>query len=916
MFWNCSVWSCQSDLSTQIDGRQIKFYPYPKDKSLQDHWKNVCKKVSHVKDNNFFRLCELHFEKRYITRDLRLKPRAIPTIFDLPNKRKFQQTPQSGKRKSKGPPTKKIKEEPNSSLEVNQDSSLLDKKDKKKSQKSSMITPTVNNLRKTSIDSKKIVRYRLVIDIEKIQSTVQKNGENINENQKSVVKHFSDASEKRKRKEEKEEEEEKKKEAEQADQEEGKEEKIIDKIEIEDEENFEYFDFVPETNRHTQENSNDYQKEEKQDENLRFLGQNSKNESYQNSLQSSDSSLDEEDYEAEYLKFSDDEDKLKPSNASYRKEEYLVFSNQSETEEIVGEINEDRLQTSLHKDAEEEFMIISDDDETIETNQKKLQTTPQQEDRKKYFFSNSNKHFLQNSNQEDHREKINKHDDEEEEEEEEMEAEYLIYSDNSETNENITEPRNNSQEIKSSDLPTNSTDKRCKKGCALKKETCDKNTQFRCINCNNIYNVTNKSNQEISNSIYCLDKEIEFIPHSTKLILSESKVSMKLLAEHLIFTNNGNIQPCGGNCELTRIIYDNSQNYKCEKCGNIYRNSIQSVVQLPYSDDESVIKFNDIYPDIDDCDDSEDDDVSSNFWDDDSASDAVDVSKEDLSETEPLKEKKKNHLNDKNITKKTECKNGCQFTKITLNGGTIIKCIKCKRNYELEEKNKLEINLLKISDEVLQKYEDKLSKEENNDEKKIGKTKKRAKDLLKALQDKTKNVNDMMRVLKNSKKVSNLLQMQKEKIRKTANLSSKLKNKQDLSNVGNKSKEIKNLLRTSNSQKEKKTEVPKNELKKKIDGKLEKIEKKEEAKTIEKKVENQIKITNSICLVNEIIDLEEENVENYPCDICDLPFETRDLVKDHIFTMHGIKPEVLWAPFETPDCKSISIENQSRPRIV
>lgn len=875
MFWDCSVWTCLSDLSTQIDGRQIKFYPYPKDKSLQERWKNVCKKVSHVKDNNFFRLCELHFEKRFITRDLRLKARAVPTIFDerrYPSKRKFQQTPQSAKRKSKGPPTKRIKEDANSSLELCPDSSLPNKKDKKQSQTSSVTTPSVNNFQNTSIDSKKIVRYRLVIDIDKVKSTVQKNGEN----QKSVVKHFSDASEKRKRKEEKEEEAEEEKEK-------DKEEKIIDKIETEDEENVEFFDSVPETNLNTKENLNDHQKEGTPEENSRFFGENSKNESYESSLLCSNTSFDDENYDAEYLTFSDDEDKLKPQNSSLRKEE-------EEAE-------------NLSDDEEKEFMLISDDNETMESNKKKLQTPPQQEDRKKHLLSN-----LQNLNK-DHREKINKHDDKEEkdEEEEEMEAEYLIYSDHSETNKSIPEPRNNSQTlpIKTSNLPTNSTDKRCKNGCALEKITCDKNTQFRCINCNDIYNVTNKSNHELSNSIYSLDKQIEFIDHSTKLDLSESKVSMKLLAEHLIFTTNGNIQPCGGDCELTRIIYNNAQNYKCEKCGNIYKKSIDSAVQLPYSDDETVINFNDIFPNVDDDDDSRDDDVSSDFWDNDSTSDAVEFSKEDSSETEPLKENKKNHLNDKIITKSlTECKNGCEFTKNILNGGSIIKCIKCERNYELDDKKKLEIDLLKISNDVLEKYEDKLTKEENKDEKKIQKSKKRAKDLLKALQDKTRNVNDMMRVLKSSKEVSNLLKIRREKIGNTANFNNKLKNKDDLSNEGNKSKEKKNLLQTSNSEKEKKTEVPKDELKKKITNK-----ETEETKMVEKNV------SNSICQVNEIIDLEEENVENYPCDICDLPFETGDMMKDHIFTMHGIKPEVLLAPFETPDCKSISIENHPRPRI-
>ncbi|XP_033209621.1 protein suppressor of hairy wing-like [Belonocnema kinseyi] len=86
----CCAATCLSNHTTKVDGRSIKFYPFPNDAKLKQQWRNNCKSIraNNVKHKELFRLCELHFEKSNFTPNMQLKPKAVPTLFDFAKKRK------------------------------------------------------------------------------------------------------------------------------------------------------------------------------------------------------------------------------------------------------------------------------------------------------------------------------------------------------------------------------------------------------------------------------------------------------------------------------------------------------------------------------------------------------------------------------------------------------------------------------------------------------------------------------------------------------------------------------------------------------------------------------------------------------------------------------------------------------------
>ncbi|XP_051176520.1 interaptin-like isoform X2 [Leptopilina boulardi] len=875
MFWSCSVWSCQSDLSTQIGGRQIKFYPYPKDKTLQEHWKTICKKVSHVKDNNFFRLCELHFEKRYITKDLSLKPNAVPSVFEDLNRRKVHQNLSYDRNKTKGSSNKKIKVQgPNSSSEVTKKSPL---QNQRKSPKLPIVhSRTIKNSLKTPVKSKtpenSPIRYRLVIDIDKISQV------SIKTNDKSSNNIQRDAIQKRKR----------------------KETNVFVKNGIEeDEENFRYLDENVETEKNSKiiDISDDSCQEEEKKivKKLRFSGQNINTEVNQIRLQPSSDSV-------QKLKFSDqnikaNQDRLQSSN----KKIYFSSSDQNKTTEP----EQKRMQISNDYHEKEEK---KDDDGEAEYS----------------WFSDQNEmseDILQSTN--DLHQAKNEVNDVEEEEDEEMEEEYLIFSDQNETIEENDHHQTLSEKCKN--LWSNADDNRCKNGCALEKIICDENISFKCMNCNNIYNVINKSQEEISNNTFCLDKTKESNDRTTRMNLSESKKCIQMLSEHLIFTTTGNSNSCGGNCELKSTIWDETKAYKCRNCGNYYNKSIETVVQLPSSVNEPNNVNDDVLSDFFDDDELEDsDDVSSNFWDDTSSPDTEEEEKNLL---------KKNLNNSKANNDKKDSKFSINIQE-SLSG--------------CENETHLKVNdLLKISDDILQKHKDKLME---NNQTKISKNKlRKAKYLLKELQDKSKNVNDLLKMLKKSKEEEKLLKMipnmkLKQKNNQTQTLNNKLKKENELLKTPKKSIDSNNLMKIPNNETKKLISLLKtsNDNFTKIQDKF-KTSVQTNAPNEIKKTNNQMEMSKNIShQENEIIDLEEENFqcetcnqifsttellinhikEHFTCDICytfcdselkfnshmtlhessdkncpfqchicDFPFETKDLAKDHISNMHNLRPE-------------------------
>ncbi|XP_015585603.1 zinc finger protein 2 homolog isoform X2 [Cephus cinctus] len=90
----CSAQGCNSNQNTKINGRNIHFFPFPTDVSLKEQWEYESN-LLHEKDCEKYnlQLCELHFDKSNFTEDNIINPNAVPTIFEFPKKRKYDNAP-------------------------------------------------------------------------------------------------------------------------------------------------------------------------------------------------------------------------------------------------------------------------------------------------------------------------------------------------------------------------------------------------------------------------------------------------------------------------------------------------------------------------------------------------------------------------------------------------------------------------------------------------------------------------------------------------------------------------------------------------------------------------------------------------------------------------------------------------------
>lgn len=922
MFRDCSIRNCPSDSSTLINGRQIKFYRYPAcTKSTHFLWKNICKTLCSeeiLEDKQNFRLCQLHFEKRFFDDNLVLKSEAIPSIFDHPHKRKLENVLYSPN-KIKSLDIKKVTlNGPNSFIKETENPPMQNQVQSKKLR----VSRTLNNSSKSpdklekspappppppppSTPASKSVRYRLVIDIDKIKpNSIKKRIKKPNEIQNNVAKTISN----------------------------------VGQLSWE----------IP------------VKKAKKNGaKNLRFSNQNI----------TSNVSRDRFQYDSHQSRKSDP---LKRSDHSYQKKEVTKSEYQILPDEnIVTEAKEkkmkrkeplnfiDKNMTEMKKQKLQEENLRF----PIEENQEKIQEEEKEEEEKEeegegdYLrFSDENTTIEGNQEDEDLRFSDDTNHEELEEEHlnysddmtvENQEEEHLRFTDESrdrwqdeereegnlnldknvkaDVNTDRIRPLDTSRQEKESTVPknssTNSNDKRCENGCALEKIICDENVSFRCLNCNNNYSVINKTEQEISNDKYFADRIIETGKNDSKVNLSEEDKLARKLLEHLIFTT-GSICPCKGNCDLEKTLWNNEDAYKCKNCSNIYKKSVQKVFKSPFSDSDSINDDipSDFFDDSNDCEES--DNQSSDFWNQGFLSDSSDT-KSNVS-LKNLK-KKANH-NKEDVSSDTEaqkysksvfyipessgCENGCQLVETYWNDTLAYECTQCKNVYVPENNDQVMTNESEVKggNDKLKNIIDRFKSPSD----KLKKTN----DLLKILDDQLKRTQDKLKTdiskIPNDKikKALNLLKASKKKFKLDEK---KFKRDNKTKTMINKAK-ANDLLKTNEKLKTTEDKLKKNNRTKKTNDIIEDseiidlVDETLECKTCNKffpssdmlfdHVKEHLTCDICYCVFSTQLEFKSHMIlhttsnENNPfqCHICDFPFKTKDLVKEHLDKVHGIKP--------------------------
>lgn len=164
----CGAHNCSSNESTKIDGKDIKFFPFPNDDAQKEQWlKNSQIDNAEVSDQTLY-LCELHFEKMSFTDDKELKENTVPTVFDTAEesqrKRKAEVPLQI--ESSKSPPIKqqKLDEDPHSLVTPPQ--SPLPQPPDAVGEITSKNKTDVPEEQNVSLNGSAIVRSELIHDIE------------------------------------------------------------------------------------------------------------------------------------------------------------------------------------------------------------------------------------------------------------------------------------------------------------------------------------------------------------------------------------------------------------------------------------------------------------------------------------------------------------------------------------------------------------------------------------------------------------------------------------------------------------------------------------------------------------------------------------------------------------------------------
>lgn len=100
----CSVATCNIDNRSKSFDKNIKFFGFPKNKTLQGQWLHACKRDDKVNVKNA-RVCSIHFAEESYIRNLKyellgltpysrqksLKPNAIPTL-NLPSSKNISKS--------------------------------------------------------------------------------------------------------------------------------------------------------------------------------------------------------------------------------------------------------------------------------------------------------------------------------------------------------------------------------------------------------------------------------------------------------------------------------------------------------------------------------------------------------------------------------------------------------------------------------------------------------------------------------------------------------------------------------------------------------------------------------------------------------------------------------------------------------